>query len=231
MSQPTLEQPARIGIVTVSDRASRGDYADAGGPAVREYLANVLTCPFQAVSRVIADDRETIESVLKELCDLDRCGLVVTTGGTGPSPRDVTPEATEAVCEKVVTRFRRVDAPGQPGESVDGDSVAANGGHSAPHANCESAGSPAGHCRVLGFLYCIPIGMRIVTRDSMTVGTIPDLGTCKCVNKGSLRGLTSLITMHLSVHQLVAHVDSTNSSKAWITIEGTFGKCFTPDSR
>ena len=105
MSQPTLEQPARIGIVTVSDRASRGDYADAGGPAVREYLANVLTCPFQAVSRVIADDRETIESVLKELCDLDRCGLVVTTGGTGPSPRDVTPEATEAVCEKMLPGF------------------------------------------------------------------------------------------------------------------------------
>jgi molybdopterin adenylyltransferase len=102
---PDVYSPAKIGVVTVSDRASRGEYEDRGGPAVREYLDAVLTSPFQAVNRVIADDRETIESVLIELCDLDKCCLVVTTGGTGPAPRDVTPEATEAVCGKLLPGF------------------------------------------------------------------------------------------------------------------------------
>lgn len=102
---PDVYHPARIGIVTVSDRASRGQYEDHGGPAIREYLSNVLACPFDVRSRVIADDRETIESVLVELCDLDKCCLVITTGGTGPAHRDVTPEATEAVCDKLLPGF------------------------------------------------------------------------------------------------------------------------------
>jgi molybdopterin adenylyltransferase len=94
-----------IGIVTVSDRASRGEYEDRGGPAIREYLAEVLTSPFELVPRVIADERPLIESTLRELCDDERCCLVVTTGGTGPAPRDVTPEATEAVSEKLMPGF------------------------------------------------------------------------------------------------------------------------------
>lgn len=95
----------RIGVVTVSDRASRGEYADRGGPAILACLAEILTCPWTPVPRVIPDDRPGIETTLIELCDVERCALVVTTGGTGPAPRDVTPEATEAVCEKLLPGF------------------------------------------------------------------------------------------------------------------------------
>lgn len=96
---------ARIGIVTVSDRASRGDYEDRGGPAIHEYLADVLSSPYQAVARVIADERPLIESTLRQLSDVEGCCLIVTTGGTGPAQRDVTPEATLAVCEKEMPGF------------------------------------------------------------------------------------------------------------------------------
>ena len=96
---------ARIGIVTVSDRASRGEYEDRGGPAIRDYFVEVLTSPFEAVARVIPDEQSLIERTLRELCEVEGCCLVVTTGGTGPSLRDVTPEATEAVCQKMMPGF------------------------------------------------------------------------------------------------------------------------------
>jgi molybdopterin adenylyltransferase len=96
---------ARIGIVTVSDRASRGVYEDLGGPAIREYFTEVLTSPWTAVARVIPDERPVIEATLKELVDVEGCSLVVTTGGTGPALRDVTPEATEAVADKIMPGF------------------------------------------------------------------------------------------------------------------------------
>lgn len=102
MTAPT---PARIGIVTVSDRASRGEYEDRGGPAIHEYLTETLTSLWEAVSRVIPDEQATIESTLIDLCDLVGCSLVITTGGTGPARRDVTPEATEAVAEKLMPGF------------------------------------------------------------------------------------------------------------------------------
>jgi len=95
----------RIGIVTISDRASRGIYEDLGGPAIRDCLTEILSCPWEAVPRLIPDERPGIEATLKELCDLENCCLVVTTGGTGPARRDVTPEATEAVCDKVLDGF------------------------------------------------------------------------------------------------------------------------------
>lgn len=95
----------RIGIVTVSDRASRGVYEDLGGPAIRACLDEILSCPWQAVPRVIPDEQPLIEQTLKELCDTEGCCLVVTTGGTGPARRDVTPEATEAVCDKLLDGF------------------------------------------------------------------------------------------------------------------------------
>lgn len=97
--------PVRIGIVTVSDRASRGEYQDLGGPAIRECLTEILSCPWEPVARVIPDERPIIEATLRELCDGDKCCLVVTTGGTGPARRDVTPEATEAVCDKLLDGF------------------------------------------------------------------------------------------------------------------------------
>jgi molybdopterin adenylyltransferase len=103
----TLEnkQVARIGIVTVSDRASRGEYEDRSGPAITQYLQEVLSSPWEAISRVVADDQATIEAVLADLIDHQRCALVVTTGGTGPAPRDVTPEATAQVCDKMMPGF------------------------------------------------------------------------------------------------------------------------------
>lgn len=96
---------AKIGIVTVSDRASQGVYEDRGGPAIRDYLAEILTSPFEVDARIIPDERPVIEQTLKALCDEARCCLVVTTGGTGPAARDVTPEATLAVCEKEMPGF------------------------------------------------------------------------------------------------------------------------------
>lgn len=96
---------APIGIVTISDRASRGEYEDRGGPAIHEYFSDVLLSPWTPVARVISDERPLIEATLRELCDSERCCLVITTGGTGPSARDVTPEATEAVCDKLMPGF------------------------------------------------------------------------------------------------------------------------------
>ena len=96
---------ARIGIVTISDRASRGEYEDKGGPAMHAWFSRVLTSPWEAVARVIPDEQALIERTLIELCEDEGCSLVVTTGGTGPALRDVTPEATEAVCEKMMPGF------------------------------------------------------------------------------------------------------------------------------
>jgi molybdopterin adenylyltransferase len=95
----------RIGIVTISDRASRGVYQDEGGPAIQACLTEILSCPWGPVSRLIPDEQPIIEATLSELCDTENCCLVVTTGGTGPARRDVTPEATEAVCDKLLDGF------------------------------------------------------------------------------------------------------------------------------
>ena len=96
---------ARIGILTISDRASRGEYEDKGGPAIKAWFERVLTSPWQAVARVIPDEQALIEATLCELSDAENCSLIVTTGGTGPALRDVTPEATEAVCSKMLPGF------------------------------------------------------------------------------------------------------------------------------
>src|SRR5690606_12986036 len=101
--EPSLA--AWIGIVTVSDRASRGEYVDRGGPAIQAYLEEVLSSPWAPRARVISDDQSLIEQTLVELADIERCCLIVTTGGTGPALRDVTPEATERVCEKMMPGF------------------------------------------------------------------------------------------------------------------------------
>jgi molybdopterin adenylyltransferase len=101
----SANQAVRIGIVTVSDRASRGEYEDRGGPAIHACLDEILSCTWEAVPRLIADEQPLIEATLTELCDRESCCLVVTTGGTGPARRDVTPEATEAVCDKLLDGF------------------------------------------------------------------------------------------------------------------------------
>lgn len=99
------DRKVRIGIVTVSDRASRGEYEDRGGPAIHAYLAEVLAGDWEAAQRVVPDDVEMLTRVLIELVDDHQCCLVITTGGTGPAPRDVTPEATMAACEKMLPGF------------------------------------------------------------------------------------------------------------------------------
>jgi molybdopterin adenylyltransferase len=99
------ETEVRIGIVTVSDRATRGEYEDLGGPAMIDWLKRALITNWQPVPRLVADEQHEIEAVFMELADVDRCCLIVTSGGTGPARRDVTPEATKAVCDKVLEGF------------------------------------------------------------------------------------------------------------------------------
>jgi molybdopterin adenylyltransferase len=100
-----MSSRALIGLVSISDRASTGVYEDQGIPALREWLAGALSTPFQVVERLIPDERMIIESTLKELADREACCLILTTGGTGPAPRDVTPEATLAVGDKELPGF------------------------------------------------------------------------------------------------------------------------------
>lgn len=96
---------ARIGIVTVSDRAYQGIYEDKGGPAIHDYFTEILTNEWEALPRVVPDELTVIEQTLIDLIDGGGCDLVVTTGGTGPAPRDITPEATENICEKLMPGF------------------------------------------------------------------------------------------------------------------------------
>ena len=94
-----------VGLVSISDRASAGIYEDKGIPALQEWLAGAMTTPWRVETRLIADDRSTIENTLIELVDRSKCHLVLTTGGTGPAPRDVTPDATLAVADKEMPGF------------------------------------------------------------------------------------------------------------------------------
>src|SRR3954469_13742921 len=95
-----------IGLVSVSDRASAGVYKDEGIPSLKEWLASAIASPaWRDETRLIADEQPVIEETLRELVDHKRCALILTTGGTGPAPRDVTPEATLAVADKVMPGF------------------------------------------------------------------------------------------------------------------------------
>jgi len=106
MSDPAAARArVRIGLVSVSDRASTGVYEDKGIPALREWLGRAVLNPVDWETRLIPDDEATIGATLKELVDGARCDLVLTTGGTGPAPRDVTPEATLAIADKEMPGF------------------------------------------------------------------------------------------------------------------------------
>lgn len=96
---------ARIGILTVSDRAAAGLYSDAGGPAIRAELARLLASPWEPVARLVPDGIASVRDAIVDLVDGEGCDLVLTTGGTGPAPRDLTPEGTEAACEKMMPGF------------------------------------------------------------------------------------------------------------------------------
>ncbi len=94
-----------IGLVSISDRASSGAYRDEGLPSLEAWFAEALASPYRTQTRLIPDEQSQIEATLKELVDVAGCHLVLTTGGTGPAPRDVTPEATLAVADKVLPGF------------------------------------------------------------------------------------------------------------------------------
>lgn len=94
-----------IGIVTVSDRAFKGVYEDKGGPGIVAVLSEFLVTPWRPVARVVPDERPDIEAALIDLAGRQRCSLILTTGGTGPAARDITPEATEAVCDRILPGF------------------------------------------------------------------------------------------------------------------------------
>jgi molybdopterin adenylyltransferase len=97
--------PIRIGLVSISDRASSGVYQDKGLPALEQWLQQAISSPIRLTTRLIPDEQPLIEATLKELADTDGCSLVLTTGGTGPAKRDVTPEATLAISDKEMPGF------------------------------------------------------------------------------------------------------------------------------
>ncbi|MFL2971299.1 MAG: molybdopterin adenylyltransferase [Candidatus Thalassarchaeaceae archaeon] len=97
-------ETCRFGILTASDRATSGEYEDRSGPAIKQFLEEVLTSPWEVSRRLVEDEQDVIEQALIDLCD-EGCSVIITTGGTGPAPRDVTPEATEVVCERMLPGF------------------------------------------------------------------------------------------------------------------------------
>ncbi|HRI90569.1 MAG TPA: molybdopterin adenylyltransferase [Accumulibacter sp.] len=101
----TNDDELLIGLLSISDRAAQGVYADQGIPALEEWFGRALASPWRTATRLIVDDQTRIEETLRELVDEVGCNLVLTTGGTGPAPRDVTPEATLAVADKVMPGF------------------------------------------------------------------------------------------------------------------------------
>ena len=170
----------RIGIVTVSDRASRGTYVDRGGPAIIAELTRMLSSPWQAETRLIPDEQPEIERTLIDLCDEMRCPLVVTTGGTGPAPRDVTPEATIAVCDKLMPGFgeemRRVSLISVP-TAILSRQIAGIRGQS---LIVNLPGKPAAIAECLGAIfaavpYCIDLigGPRLETDPAVLVAFRP----------------------------------------------------------
>jgi molybdopterin adenylyltransferase len=104
-SVPNVPVAIRIGLVSISDRASSGTYQDQGIPTLQQWLTTALTSAWHPVPRLISDDQSLIESTLIELVDVEKCHLILTTGGTGPARRDVTPEATSAVATREMPGF------------------------------------------------------------------------------------------------------------------------------
>ena len=101
----SVEGVCRFGTITASDRASSGEYDDLSGPAIVAFLEEAITSEWEVVTTIVADQGEAIEKELIRLCDEEGCSVVITTGGTGPSPRDITPEATESVCDRILPGF------------------------------------------------------------------------------------------------------------------------------
>lgn len=95
----------KVGFITISDRASRGEYQDIGGPSMKSWINNALLSPYETKQIIIEDKQSLIENTLIDFVENKKCNLILTTGGTGPTTRDVTPEATHAVCERIFDGF------------------------------------------------------------------------------------------------------------------------------
>jgi molybdopterin adenylyltransferase len=100
-----MSSQIKIGILTISDRASRKEYEDISGKEIEQVLHEYIKTPWESVYRIVSDDTDTIKKQLMRMSDIDECCLILTTGGTGPAPRDNTPEATESVCGKMLPGF------------------------------------------------------------------------------------------------------------------------------
>ena len=100
-----MNNKINIGLLSVSDRANAGEYQDKGIPAMREWLTHALASPWEEVNKLVADDYANLCDAIKSMTDDNDCRLVLTSGGTGPAPRDITPEATLAVCEREIKGF------------------------------------------------------------------------------------------------------------------------------
>ena len=100
-----MEKKLKIGFITISDRASARIYEDESGPAIEKWIKNAVVTPYEVVKKVIADEQETISNTIVDMCDKQKCNLVLTTGGTGPTKRDITPEATKKVCQRIYDGF------------------------------------------------------------------------------------------------------------------------------
>lgn len=170
----------RIGLVSISDRASQGVYQDLGLPGLKEWLATALTTPWSAVERLIPDEQDLIRQTLIELVDTQHCDLVFTTGGTGPAPRDVTPEATLAVADREMPGFgeqmRQISLHYVP-TAILSRQVGVIRGHAMiinlpgqPKAIAETLGGvrdAEGHILVHGIFAAIPYGLELIGGPSI----------------------------------------------------------------
>ncbi len=170
-----MSDTLRIGLVSISDRASSGVYEDKGLPALTEWFGAALRSPWQSETRLIPDEQAVIEATLIELCDRAGCHLVLTTGGTGPAPRDVTPEATLAVAHKVMPGFgeqmRQIGLAFVPTAILSrqvgvirGQSLILNlpGQPKAIRETLEGARNPDGSIRVPGIFAAVPYCIDLI---------------------------------------------------------------------
>jgi molybdopterin adenylyltransferase len=177
---PSGQQIARIGLVSISDRASAGVYPDEGLPSLKAWLTRALTSPWECHERLIPDEQALVSETLKDLVDMMNCDLVLTTGGTGPSPRDVTPEATLAVADKTLPGFgeqmRQISLQFVPTAILSRQvavirrqSLIINlpGRPRAIQETLEGLRAPDGTVRVPGIFAAVPYGLELIGGPSL----------------------------------------------------------------
>ncbi len=198
-ADPSTADTVRIGLVSISDRASAGVYADQGIPALRDWLSRAIRNPVVWEERLVADDDAAIRAALTTLVDDARCDLVLTTGGTGPAPRDVTPEATLAIADREIPGFgeqmRRIGLSFVP-TAILSRQVAVVRGKALvvnlpgqPTAIAETLGGlPSAEPRVDGIFAAVPYCIDLIGGPYVET----DASVCKAFRpKSALRGAAS----------------------------------------